>query len=40
MNVFFYSVWGENFINNFLKYSLHFLNENLNLISKIKINYI
>ncbi len=34
MNVFFYSVWGENFINNFLKYSLNCLNENLNLISK------
>ena len=34
MNVFFYSVWGEKFINNFLKYSLNCLNENLNLISK------
>ena len=34
MNVFFYSVWGKSFIDNFLKYSLNCLNENLKLISK------
>ena len=29
MNVFFYTVWGEYFIDNFLKYSFNCLNENL-----------
>ena len=34
MNVFFYSVWGKNFVDIFLKYSLNCLNENLKLIPK------
>ena len=39
MNVFFYSVWGKNFVDIFLKYSLNCLNENLKLIPK-KNNYL
>jgi len=38
MNVFFYSVWGKSFIDNFLNYSLNCLNENLKIISKKKLN--
>ena len=38
MNIFFYSVWGKNFIENFLNYSLNCLNENIKLISKKKLN--